>query len=741
MANDVINPYQTFRDNKGVPLAGGGLRIRVNRTSALGTAFSDSALQVGQAVNPYRLDNYGRVQGDLRWSGKRTVQVLNAGDEVIRTLNDVVTLVDTSTFAINFGSVAAMAADTTLVAGDIAETQSYNADQDQGGARYIIETDSATVDNYRVIDLAPAGLQAKLLDQEQNNNFYVAGAVGNGVANDSTPVQRLLAIGGDIDCSNGTFLVDGLTASLAFRIRGNGALLHAPFTTTSMLTLTGNNLAIGFEGVVIDGNSANQSSTAAVASIDSTINATAGNLSLVSFSGVTFQNGAEHDVRADATDAASVTVLFGFHECSFIGGLEATAAPFLPSCVHLSDGVSGLVEDCYFDLNTTPAVIGGRTAVRTSASGALTNPGYLSVVGSTMNRMGMNADATNIFGAVHAQDVKQLVVGENRFLSPQSAAVLFGAEVDVLEVTGNMADGLTGTNKRACITALVTTRANSGNHWRVDANNLVNIAGVAINLDGASAGADASNVTIDDNIIDSPTGNAILVENLIDLSISGNDINLATVASTNAIVEDSSGLGGVVDIKGNSVINVDGTAILMAATSSGAIYTIDGNTIESIDTAIDCQGGTSAFVTGNSMVDASVGVVDLGTLTNAYLGGNSYVGTVPTNYARNLGSITNLALGENLWPTVDSSILNIAGAAIAITSPFHLISDVTTVTSATFGADIIGFKVVILATVSVTINDSATINLAGGNYAMTATDTLTLVWDGSVFQEVARSVN
>ncbi|MGI9252090.1 MAG: right-handed parallel beta-helix repeat-containing protein [Pseudohongiellaceae bacterium] len=740
MANDIINPWQTFRDDKGVPLAAGGIRVRQNLTSTLGTAFSDSALQTPQSVNPYRLDLYGRVQADLRWSGKRTIDVYNDQDEFIRRLNNVVTAVDTSTFAINFASVAAMAADTTLVAGDIAETQSYNADQDQGGARYIIEADTATVDNYLVIDLAPAGLQAKLLDIEENNSPFNAGAVGNGVATDSTAVQALLTVGGDIDLSGGTFLVDALTAAIAFRMSGNGTLLHSAFTTTDMLTLSGNNLVITFDGITIDGNSGNQSTNATHASIDSTVDATAGNLSLVSFNGVTFQNGAENDVRADATDAAA-TILFGFHECDFIGGLEAlVTGPFLPSSIHLSDGISGLVEDCYFDLNTTPAVVGGRTGVRTSASGALTNPGYLSVVGNTFNRMGSNADTTNIFGAVHAQDVTQLIVGENRFLSPQSAAVVFGAEVDVVEVVGNMADGLSGTNVRAAITGLVTARAAPGNHWRIDANTLEGIAGVAINIDGASAGSDASNVTIDDNIIDSPTAQAILVENITDLSISGNDINLANAVGINAMQVDADGLSGVVDIKNNIIINVDGTAILATASASGAIYTVDGNTIESIDTAINVQNGTSAFIKNNTMVDASVGVIDVGTLTNAYLSGNSYTGTVPTNYARDLGSITNLLVTNNQWPDVDDSIKNVTGAALPVTADYHELT-ATAVTSFTFAADVVGFRVIIRATASVSITEGTGINLSASPYAMTDTDTLTAVWDGTTFQEVARSVN
>ena len=50
MANEVVNPFQTYRDRKGVPLAGGTLRILEPGTSSLGTAFSDSALTIQQIV-------------------------------------------------------------------------------------------------------------------------------------------------------------------------------------------------------------------------------------------------------------------------------------------------------------------------------------------------------------------------------------------------------------------------------------------------------------------------------------------------------------------------------------------------------------------------------------------------------------------------------------------------------------------------------------------------------------------
>ncbi len=383
MANEVVNPFQTYRDNKGGVLAGGSLRILQPGTSELGTAFSDSDLTIPQVVDGYGLDNFGRVQGNLRWQGLRDVEIFGAGSPApfIRTDPNVVTLIDASAFAINFASVAAMIADTSLVDGDVAETQSYNLDQRRGGARYIVTTSALSVDDYRVHDLAPAGLQAQLLDEEAHNNFYVAGAIGDGVADDTLPVQRVFDIGGDIECANGVFSCAGLTLSVNARIYGNGTLLRFAFSNTDLITLTGIDLFITFDGLLVDGNLANQSALQAIAIIRSSITASAGTtISLITFNNVQFQNASQNDV-AGVGDDTGFPVLYTFSQCDFLGGEEGQAdGSFDPANILLTLGANCSIEDCYFDLQVAPTV--GRPAVVTS-NATFVNPGYLSVVAST----------------------------------------------------------------------------------------------------------------------------------------------------------------------------------------------------------------------------------------------------------------------------------------------------------------------------------------------------------------------
>lgn len=746
MANDVINPYQTFRDKRGKALAGGSLIIRINRTTTVGTAFSDSALTTAQDVDPYRLDNFGRVRGDLRWAGERTVLVRDKNDATVRTLNDVVTAVDTTGFAINVASVAAMVASTTLALGDVVETQSYTADQNQGGARYVVvATATGTEDDYVFHDLPNTTpvLQAELLDQEQNNNFYVAGAVGNGIADDTAPVQALLDIGSDIVCADGTFLSTGLTLSQSARIHGDGTLKSTTFTASDMIALSGANLLVTFDGITIDGNSGSQSSTATVVSVASTMTATAGNTSVVSFNNVTFQNGANNDVDVTAADDGQI-VLALFSGCRFLGGLESTAAPYTTAYATIKDGASATFEDCYFDLETTPAATGGRAGIITSNS-AFTNPGYLSVSNCTFNRVGADSDATAFKAAVHALEIEKLIVDGNRILTPHVGGIVWGAEVNVVVVSSNLIDsGGAATEEIASIASIVTTEVTAGADWLIDANSIIGSTSNAMLLDGAAVTTNSARLSITNNHIDSPAAAGILLENFTDVEILGNYINMEVAASVAALSFDTDGVEGNINIKGNTIVNVDSVAINHGVTSA-AVFVIDGNTIEDVTsgTGILVANATTVIVTNNALNSVATILIDLDTITTAVIDGNSYVGAAPTStIIADPDTITTLTVGENFMSPLDSAITALGNvAAIDIVAHYHTLGT-TTVTSATFNANIIGWLLVLTATGAVIVEDSATILLAGGlNLTMAATDTLTLAWNGSAFVQAGAADN
>lgn len=755
MANEVVNPFQLYRDDKGVPLSGGSLRILVAGSSSLGTAFSDSALKIPQTVDGYPLDNYGRVQGDLRWTGLRDVESYDATGGFNRTDDDVVTLIDSSGFAINHVSVAAMIADTTLVEGDVVETQSYNADQNQGGARYIVTTTALTVDSYLVHDLTPTGLQAQLLDRERNNNFYVAGAIGTGSTDDSTFVQTVLDVGGDVECANGTFAVQSLTITQNTRIFGNGTLLRFAFSNAVVATLSGIDLVITLDGITVDGNLINQTAAQSIAIINSTITASAVTTqSTITFNNVNFQNGSLYDMLGTAADTG-FPVLYKFAQCNFLGGEESSDTPFVTASISIQTGADCVIEQCYFNIETTP--ITGRAAVLFgTANAALTNPGYLSVDACTMNLMGITAATlADSRGAVHIRAASNVTIGSNRMLGPISGGIVFGAEVSNLIIADNMIDAVSGSVVYGGIASASTSNTTPGSNWLIDNNELISIGGIAIVLDGATGATDVDKVQVSNNLIDGSTSQGITYTDVIDLSIINNYINMESLASINAIQAVTNGAAGQVTVKGNQIVNL-GTASDAYTDTISVVgnFVVDGNTFDGVVDGIRITGGPAdVIITNNTFNEVSGDLISVANLDNCYIDGNSLTGTtVPTTFAQNLGSITKLVIGENLWTQLDNSITQIAVTGSNITAGpveahFHefVATGATSIDTLT-DPGIDGYIVVLQNTgaATVTLTDLGNMNLGSSTRELTdATDTLTLVWNetNSEWNEISYSDN
>lgn len=105
----VINPYQQFIDASGNPLSAGTLTFYLNGTETLATIYSDPALTIAQS-NPYTLDAYGRIQGDVRFADTLTVRIKDSdGNQIGSDIDDVTCFDDSTVFeawnsAINYGS-------------------------------------------------------------------------------------------------------------------------------------------------------------------------------------------------------------------------------------------------------------------------------------------------------------------------------------------------------------------------------------------------------------------------------------------------------------------------------------------------------------------------------------------------------------------------------------------------------------------------------------------------------------
>jgi hypothetical protein len=303
------------------------------------------------------------------------------------------------------------------------------------------------------------------------------------------------------------------------------------------------------------------------------------------------------------------------------------------------------------------------------------------------------------------------------------------------------------------IASLVTTAAAPGDNWQIDTNQLISGGDVAINLDGASAGADMENCQVHGNIIDGPASTGVLYHNLSNVNIHGNYINMDG-AAFNAIEANTDGVAGQISIEGNELVGLAAAIGVLDIVSTLANYVVDGNTFDDVLDGVTLDGMADVFITNNVFNELSGDIITVSNLDLCRIDGNSLTGaTVPTTFVDNAGSITSLVLGENFWAQADASIREIAVTGSNITAgpvvqhfQVFIPTGATTIDTLT-DPGIDGFMVVCqgdgLATV--TFNDAlGNMNLAAATRVLTdATDTLTLVWNelNSEWNELAFANN
>jgi len=251
VANDFLDPFQTFYGNAGEELAKGTI-----------TFYTDSGLGTPKTMlsgaSPYTLDDYGRIRGDLTYEGSATLVIANAAGLTIRQLDDVIASNDgdLGEITIYLRSIAEMVTREALVADQIVRTQGYYTGSRNGGARYkIVAASTGVVDDYLYHQLNN-GLQAQLLDLERNKDFLVAGALGDGGSNDTDPMQRVINQGGDIEVAAGfTFMGTNISITLDTRFFGGGAMKQLGASSGDLLQVTSTAVReVKFRSVILDGN-------------------------------------------------------------------------------------------------------------------------------------------------------------------------------------------------------------------------------------------------------------------------------------------------------------------------------------------------------------------------------------------------------------------------------------------------------------------------------------------------------
>lgn len=265
MSNEAINQNQLFLQFAGRPNANGQIEFFADSSrTTLKDIFSDEGLSVAQS-NPYTLDDTGRIsnagEGEVHYEGTATLVHTDMDDYEFRQDDDVVVSSkgDAASFAINEQSVASMVANLALNVGNLVKTNGYYFPNAHGGARYLIVAGgTGTVDSFHYINLGN-GFQAQLLDLEENHNFLVAGARGDGASNDTTAMQAVINLGGDIRVEGGfSFVGTNLSIVKNVRFIGAGEMKQRDGSAGDFLQITSVDVTlVKFRDVILNGNQPN----------------------------------------------------------------------------------------------------------------------------------------------------------------------------------------------------------------------------------------------------------------------------------------------------------------------------------------------------------------------------------------------------------------------------------------------------------------------------------------------------
>lgn len=143
MSFNVVNTYQTFRDSTGAVRANGTVTFFVNTTTTKTSIFSDEALTIAQN-NPYTLDAFGRIAGDVKFSGKVTILEANSDGSNPLTTDNVTTIGTADTLKNDLADTATVTKGDALVGVKKTATGAVATDQHEVNERTLSVFDFMT---------------------------------------------------------------------------------------------------------------------------------------------------------------------------------------------------------------------------------------------------------------------------------------------------------------------------------------------------------------------------------------------------------------------------------------------------------------------------------------------------------------------------------------------------------------------------------------------------------------------
>ena len=429
------------------------------------------------------------------------------------------------------------------------------------------------------------------------------GCVCNGVNDDTADAQNWMASGyteGFIPLGCVLYPLT-LTQVASMKIRGPGTIRQQPNPGVALLytpAATGG-ISLELDGIVIDGNQANQGAKPTNFSVDFRSAGAANNPTLFRVTRSIFLNGAVGDIQVFGNQTGGLVTMM-VETSHFLGGAGGDSVggvgTYFPRSINIGDGVDYKIQDNHFDFCASPVNTGraGIVGYYNQAEGVPTGNygafGRGQISGNSFNRMGR--DTTNGQGPIDVYGYGiDVTITDNVVRNFALRAINVKASCPRCTITGNVVDtGYAGLTEPA--TGIVCNPSTTTDFYNdlVVADNIVyNVTGYGILVSGFNSTLVAGTrqgVSVTGNIVRNAASGGgafsdIYLQACTNADVSGN--LCFGNGGANAACVQLNYCQGTITIRANQFIAPTGRAILCNAgdTNSLAYLEIDENIVDS----------------------------------------------------------------------------------------------------------------------------------------------------------------
>jgi hypothetical protein len=569
------------------------------------------------------------------------------------------------------------------------------------------------------------------------------GAVMDGVTDDTTAIQAAFDSGASmVYIPNGTAIASTLTITATIAVFGAGTIKQKGSTSGNLVAISGANVSATFDGVTFDCNNGSQSSNSTNKTLLYTAYGTVNTPAVLKINCCTFQGGCLADVTVEAPDDGKYTACV-ITSSTFTGGNDGVETTYAPRFVDSKGNALTIVDSCHFVYDQS--VTTGKAGVVVYKN--VETPTYYGrIVISNNFFQNVGRDTADALGPVdlYSYATDSIIIG-NTFKDIHGRGLALKSDTRRCIVANNAFYNMI-TSASACIVVNASTTTTVNGKVIISGNILDTSGGYGIYINGFNSATTGTtnDYLISDNFVSNCTLDAIVLNAIGRATLNNNTCigfrsGLRFTYCTGPIVVNggmfNGGSGSTIaandddnnpncDFTFNNV-NIENNASNRAFSMSGRDITYAG---------CDIKGCAAGFynktVTGtvtmlaNSVRDAS---------TNAFIDG---------------GDVAQYVVRGNYFEGFAPKQLTIASGAISVYDNYHTVAtegggltdDLDTINGGYPG------MVVTLSDATdagdVTIKDgTGNLQLAGDFAITTASATITLVYNGTYWREIARSGN